>query len=170
MKTKTIILVFLCIIISAIIGLFLWALFKHCSETENISYMPEIIALTLEGEEININEQLDPRKKTAVVFFHPECEFCQEEINGIIKRYSECQNVQWVFLTLALPEEITSFLAEYPILTIPDAFLIRENWPNVSRRLNFTAPPEMLVYDKNGKLINKHKGATSIRTIVEELQ
>lgn len=170
MKNKKNILVFLCVLITAIIGLFLWALFKHCSETEKITYIPEIVALTLEGEEININEQLDSRKRTAIVFFHPECEFCQQEINGIINRYSECRNVQWVFLTLAFPEEITPFLVDYPILTIPDAYLIRENWPNVCKRLNFTAPPEMLIYDKNGKLIKNHKGATSIRTIVDELQ
>lgn len=170
MKNKVCVLLIICLIATTILGLFFWALHQHLRTTNDISCMPDINALSIDGYDIHVNEYLDPQKRTAVVFFHPECEFCQQEIDGIINKYSECHNVQWVFLTLASSDEINVFLIDYPILTIPNSYVIREDWPNICRKLNFTAPPEMLIYDKNGKLIKNHKGATSIRTIVEELQ
>ena len=160
----------LCFLAAVLVGLFIWALNNHYSKDSSIRYMPDIQAMDMDGNEIVLKNKLDPSKRTAILFFHPDCEFCQQEIKGIINRNSECRDVQWVFFTMAQPEEISSFLEEYPLNDIPDSFLIREDWPNVYKQLSLSNPPELIVYDEQGKLMVHHKGATSIKTIVEELQ
>ena len=160
----------LCFLAAVLVGLFICALNKHYSKDSSIRYMPDIQAIELDGEEMELKQNFDPSKRTAILYFHPDCEFCQQEIKGIISRNSECRDVQWVFFTMAQPEEITSFLNEYPINDIPNSFLIREDWPNVYKQLSLSNPPELIVYDENGKLMFHHKGATSIKTIVEELK
>lgn len=160
----------LCFLAAALAGLFIWALNKHYSKDSSIRYMPDIQAMELDGGEMDLKQNLDLSKRTAILYFHPDCEFCQQEIKGIINRHAECRDVQWVFYTLAQPEELRVFLKEYPVQDIPNSFVIREDWPNVYKKLSLSNPPELIVYDENGKLMLHHKGATSIKTIVEELQ
>lgn len=171
------IILVLCVISIVLGGLFSCALIRHnrqitknAIELSEIENMPELKALAINGSEINLNERLSPEKRTVILFFSPDCEFCQQEIKGIISRYSECRNVQWVFFTLAQPEDISAFSDEYHIHDIPDSYIIREEWPGLYNKLNIKAPPELFIYDEHGKLMVHHKGATSIKTIVEELQ
>lgn len=167
----------LCLFAVVIIGLFVWALIRYNNQNKlervalsGIENIPEMKALMSDGTSVNLNDKLNHQKRTAILFFSPDCEYCKQEIRGIISRYSECRNVQWVFFTLAQPEEIAAFLNEYHILNIPYSYIIREDWPSLYKKLNIKVPPELFIYDEKGKLIFHHKGATSINTIVEELK
>ncbi len=131
--------------------------------------MPEISVLTISGDSLKVNNVLDTTKRTAILFFGPDCEFCQKEIEGIIKRNGECRNVQWVFITFAQPEELEPFLKEYPIESIPNAFLLREDFPEMHIRFEST-PPDLFIYDEQGTLMKMHHGSSSIKTIVAELK
>lgn len=119
---------------------------------------------------MDVAEHLDSSKRTALFFFHPECEYCRKELEGVLTRHSECRNVQWLFLTLAQAEEVGTFQREYPLETIPDAYVLREDWPDIHRQFGVTGPPALFIYDESGKLMKRYMGATSIKTIVQELQ
>lgn len=137
---------------------------------EPFRIMPEINALTVYGDSLRVNDYLNPTKRTSILFFGPDCEFCQKEIEGIIERNGECRDVQWVFITIAQPEELEPFLNEYPIESIPGAFLLREDFPEMHIRFDVSAPPALFIYDEQGNLMKMHRGATSIRAIVAELK
>lgn len=85
-------------------------------------------------------------------------------------RHSECRDVQWLFITLAPAEEVETFLMEYPLESIPDAHVLREDWPATHKLYGINGPPALFIYDENGNLTTRHMGATSIKTIVRELQ
>lgn len=137
---------------------------------EPFRIMPEINALTVSGDSLRVNDYLDPTKRTSILFFGPDCEFCQKEIEGILERNGECRAVQWIFITIAQPEELEPFLKEYPIESIPNAFLLREDFPEMHIKFDVSAPPALFIYDEQGTLMKMHRGATSIRTIVAELK
>lgn len=149
--------------------MFFLTLEKHNTLIAGIKHIPNILLSTIDGKDFYLAE-LQSKRKTAILFFSPECEFCKKEIEGIIERNGECQNVQWVFITIAQPEELEPFLKEYPIESIPNAFLLREVFPEMHIKFDVTAPPSLFIYDEHGKLIKEHRGATSIKTIVEELK
>lgn len=161
-------------ILSLIVGTIVILLFLIVPKRERalskVRQIPVIDALTVYGDKFVSSEYLDSSKRTAIFFFHPECEYCQIELEGILTRNKECRNVQWLFLTLASEEIVESFLLDYPLETIPNSYVIREDWPDTYGQFGVKNPPALFVYNENGILINWHMGATSINTIVQELQ
>ena len=160
----------LCLLAVGMGGLLFWAASRHGSKVEVIKQLPEINAFTIYGESFDSAEYLDPSKRTALLFFHPECEYCRKEVEGIIARQREFRNVQWLFITLAPTEVVEEFLTEYPLESIPDAYVLRENWPDTYEQFGVKGPPALFIYDENGNLMKRYMGATSIKTILQDLQ
>ena len=150
--------------------LLFWAASRRGSKIEGIRQLPEIKALTIYGDSFDASDYLDQTKRTALLFFHPECEYCRKEVDGILARHREMRNVQWLFITLAPTEIVEEFLTEYPLESIPDAYVLRENWPDTYEQFGVKGPPALFIYDENENLMKRHMGATSIKTIVQDLQ
>ena len=170
MKPQNIIRIVVCIAAGIMVCLILWATKRKEQKIAPYRLMPEIRALTISGDSLKVYEALNKTKRTSILFFGPDCEFCQKEIEGILKRNGECRDVQWVFITIAQPEELKPFLNEYPIESTPNAFLLREDFPEMHIKFGVSAPPALFIYDEHGKLMKMHGGAIPIKTIVEELQ
>lgn len=170
MVLKTIAKWVLCLLAMGMAGLLFWAFSKHNSKIDEIRHLSEINALTIYGDSFASINALDPAKRTALFFFHPECEYCQKELEGILINYSACRDVQWLFITLAPTDEVEAFLVDYPLLSIPNAYVLREDWPDTYERFAVKGPPALFIYDETGKLMKRHMGAVSIKTIVQELQ
>ncbi len=160
----------LCLLALGMVALLGRAFSKHNSKLDGIRELPSIYAFTVYGDSFASNDYLDSTKRTALLFFHPECEFCQKELEGLLTNHSECRNVQWLFITLAPAEIVEKFLVEYPLESIPDSYILREDWPETYKAFGVKGPPALFIYDENGKLMKRHMGATSIKTIVQELQ
>lgn len=160
----------LCLLAVGIGSLIVWAATRRDSKEEGITQMPGIKAFTIYGDNFEAAEYLDSTKRTALLFFHPECEFCRKELEGIIARHSEFRNVQWLFITLAPTEIVEEFLVDYPLESIPDSYVLREDWPDTYKQFGVKGPPALFIYDENRKLMKRHMGATSIKIIVQELQ
>ena len=160
----------LCLLAAGMGGLLFGAASRRGSKVDGIRQLPEIKVFTIYGDSFDASEYLAPDKRTALLFFHPECEYCRKEVEGIIARQKEFRNVQWLFITLAPTEILEAFLKEYPIESIPDAYVLREDWPDIHRQFGVKGPPALFIYNENGDLIKRHMGAISIKTIVQELQ
>lgn len=170
MKIQIIIRIIVCVAAGVILCLILWAAKRAEHKIAFFRAMPEIKALTISGDSLKTNDVLDTTKRTAILFYSPDCEFCQKEIEGIIDRKEELNNIQWIFITIAQPEELNTFLKEYPIESIQDAILLREDFPEMHIRFDVSSPPALFIYDEYGNLMKMHRGATSIKTIVAELK
>lgn len=138
---------------------------KRIQKREPYRIMPEICALDVFGDSINCNSMLNPEKKTAILFFSPECNACRKEINDIVTFQSEFQDIQWVFITIAQYEELHSFVKECPISSLPDAFLLREDYPTNHLLFDVSTPPALFVYNEKGKLIAMRRGEILLRSM-----
>lgn len=170
MKQRIIARIILCLLAVVVGSILYWAISKHKSKYAGVKQLPQIQVFTICGNNFDVAEHLNSSKRIALLFFHPECEYCRKEVEGILARHSECRDVQWLFLTLAPAEEVETFLMEYPLESIPDAYVLREDWPDNHKLFGVKGPPALFIYDENGKLMVRHMGATSIKTIVKELQ
>lgn len=170
MKPQNIIRIAVIVAAMVMLCLILWAAKRKDKKDASFLLLPEIYALTALGDSLKFRDVCDTTKRTSIIFFSPDCEFCQKEIEGIINRYGDCRDVQWLFITIAQPEELVLFIKEYPIDSIPNALLLREDFPEMHMKFDVTAPPALFIYDEHGKLMKMHRGATSIRTIVAELE
>lgn len=151
-------------------GLLFSAISKHYARFAEIKQLPVITAHSVQGEVFVSTEHLDLKKRTVLLFFHPECEYCKKELDGVLSRHQECRNVQWLFLTLASSSVVEDYLMEHPLNSIPDAYVLREDWPVTYKLFDVKGPPALFIYDENGILIKRYKGATSIDSIVQDLR
>ena len=166
MKQRHIVLFAICIAAMALVILFFSALHKHNEKAEKIEHIPDTSLVTIDGEEFSLTE-MRHGQKTALLFFSPDCEFCQKEIEGIIANKDSFPNVRWVFVTLSTLEELDDFLSEYPLESIPDAKVCITDGPQLYIALDVTAPPTLFIYGSDGHLEHYSRGAVSINTILE---
>lgn len=175
MKTRrasenTFLILFLILVIAIILGGLIYGEMWRNQIEDPYRCLPNIYALNMTGDSINCNERLAPNKKTAVLFFNPECDECKDEINSILLYQKELRNVQWVFITIAQVEELEIFINDYPIHLLPYSFLLREDFPRNHLLFGVSVPPVLFIYDDKGKLINVHKGGFTLFSILDELR
>lgn len=168
MKAKYIILCVICVAAVALGFFFYKALRKHNEKLKKIERIPVFTLVTIGGEEFSLTEQKRGRR-TALLFFSPDCEYCRKEIEGIVANRDSFEKTDWVFITLAPEGDLHEFLLEYPLESIPGAKVVREEWPELYLALDVTAPPTLFIYDSDGRLDHYSRGAVSIKTILEWL-
>ena len=145
----------------------LWYMRSRVQTDRPYRTLPEIYALTMTGDSVNCNTILESGKKTAILFFNPECEACKNEMREIIKNQKYFLNVQWLFITNAQAEEVGSFIKDYPVQSSPDSYLLREDYPKCHMLFDVSAPPALFIYNEKGKLIVTDKGENSIQKIAK---
>lgn len=159
------------ILIAVIVGLLL-IVKKQFIEDEYISIrnMPKIELNRLQGGKFILSEK-DEMSRTVLFFFSPDCFFCEDEISEIISCKDEFMDVRWLFITQAiLKDDLNSFLKRFPIMSIPNAVILLEDWPKYHSMFEVSGPPAMFVYDKKGNLINSVRGAVDIDLIKKWLR
>lgn len=148
--------------------MFFLALKKHNTAIAGIKHIPEILLTTIDGDVFNLSE-LQSKRKTAILFFSTDCEYCRKEIEGIIAAKDSFSGTEWVFVTISSHDDLKSFLLEYPLDSIPGAKVCIEDFPELYIALDVTAPPSIFIYDVNGDIEYYKRGAVSIQTILEWL-
>lgn len=105
--------------------------------------------------------------KTVVVFFSPECDLCEHELNDILNNASSSNN-RWVFITHAfLKDEMGYFLKNTPIDTLRNSTILLEDSPKYHTLFQVVGPPSMFVYDNEGKLMHSAYGSVNTSTLIE---
>ena len=148
----------------------LWNMWGRVQTERPYRTIPGICALTMTGDSVNCNTILESGKKTAILFFNPECATCKNEINEIIENQKQFRNIQWVFITIAQKKELEQFVIDYPVLSIPNSYLLREDFPKYHMLFEVSSPPALFIYNERGKLIAAEKGETSIQSIAKKLK
>lgn len=167
-KRKIVVLFFVpCI---SIIILLLYKKSNESSQLELISVLPDFELISYERERYSLKTQTK-KDRTIVLFFSPDCELCEKEINDIIVNKEIFKEVRWLFITQSiLEDELDIFLNNYPIMTIPNAVILLEDWPKYHTMFEVSGPPAMFVYDREGMLIHNVRGTVSIDVIKKWLQ
>lgn len=139
-------------------------------QTEKISILPDFELTSYDGNIYSLKNQ-KKKYRTIVLFFSPDCELCEKEINDIILNKELFKEVRWLFITQSiLANEMRNFLTLYPLSEIDNSVILLENWPKYNTMYEVSGPPAMFVYDREGKLIHSARGAVSIDVIKKWLQ
>lgn len=169
MNPKHLILSAICVVAIVLTSSFFLALRRHNAKSARIERIPNITLTAFDGIEFSL-EKLKPERKTAILFFSPDCEFCKKELEGILNSSDNYYGIDWVFVTISSPEELDSFLIDYPIDTIDDSKICIVESPDLLIALDVTSPPSLFIYDSDGHLEHSKHGAVSIKTILEWLE
>lgn len=172
MRKKSILI----IVLIGVFGLLSYLSFNVISKAKEkkqiakeLEIIPEFEFLTVEQKSFT-KANLKPKTNSIFIYFNSECDFCQHEAQSISDNLDNFKNVQFIFLSTEPIETIKQFAEQYNLNNKQNIIFLYDNLDTFSNRFDANSIPYLLVYDKNQKLIKKHKGQFNANGILRVLQ
>jgi peroxiredoxin len=172
MRKKSIVL----IVISSTLSLLSYLSYNVISKVKEknkiakqIKTIPKFEFLTLEQQPFN-KANLKPNLNTIFIYFNSECEFCQHEAKSISQNLNKFKNVQFIFISFEKTEAIKKFTELYKLDNQENIVFLEDKKAMFSTLFNANSIPYILIYNKNNRLIKKHKGQLNAKGILRALQ
>lgn len=133
--------------------------------------IPRITLLTADSLPVNLGDLCAIGQPIVIFYFHPECEFCQLEINELLAQKELLDNVLPVFVTtLASPDDVAEFEKTHPISSIDNAVLLFDRKFVLSTEYGIQSPPQTMIYNGEGHLVKHFRGFVMINDLLQALQ
>lgn len=165
-KKKTLIII-IQFAAAIVICLFVWQICRHRKEISAIEILPPIILDGLYGDTLDTRDLASTGRKSVIVCFSPDCDFCGMESDEIIKYHKSLSEYNLLFITPAQTDEIFSFLAEHPLDAIPGIKILIDSECEFFKTFAVTSPPVCFIYDEQMRLIARYKGVISVDNILD---
>ncbi|RZS99147.1 TlpA family protein disulfide reductase [Aquimarina brevivitae] len=151
------------------LGYQVYAKMQYKQEVEAaLKTIPDFSFETLEGKTFTQNN-LDTDQPTVLIYFNSGCDYCQHEAQSIEQHIDAFKNVQLVFVSYETKEAIQQFSKTYKLNNYDNIILLSDTRDDFANRFDATSIPYLLIYDKDKKLIAKHKGQLRAESIIEML-
>lgn len=139
---------------------------KANETAERIKTLPFFTLGTLEGNMFN-SEDLK-RGPLLIVYFHPECEYCQYEISSLISNDIQSRGIKVLFVSNARSDSIKRFMK--PFDTNSDNLHILSDTSVVfTEMFGIHSVPVNILYDEKLRLVKIFKGEVKTETILNYL-
>lgn len=163
------------LLIVGVLGIIIFLSYKVATKiqdktkTENrLKTIPEFEFLTLNNS-IYTHKNLSQNTAAIFIYFNSECDFCQHEAQSISDSLDEFKDVQLLFISTEPIETIKKFSEQYNLHNQQNITFLYDNNSYFSSRFDATTIPYILIYDKNQKLIKKHKGQLNATGLLKAL-
>ncbi|WKL46271.1 redoxin domain-containing protein [Flavobacterium pectinovorum] len=163
------ILILLFIGILVFLGYQIRSKINHKNEVaQNIKTIPAFTYQNLNG---NIFTNEDLKKEIAIIFiyFNTECEYCDHEAQMIEENITKLKKIQLVFVSFEKPEQIKKFAQKHQLTTYDNVYFLCDNKVTFAATFDVNSLPCLVLYDKNQNLIEKIKGQTSIKILLNKM-
>lgn len=125
----------------------------------------KLIVSTTEGDTVTLTQQILTNEKILVVYFHPECEFCRAELNGL-------QRVDMPDLTVDLvsyapKDSVDELLKDMSFGNLAEINVICDTTFEWKKTIGMISIPTTL-YFKDGRLARKRGGYFKLENILYE--
>ena len=111
------------------------------------------------------------KKKTNTVFFifSPDCKYCQQETEDIIKHLKDFKNTQILMISHYPVDEVKAYYKQYKLEQYPQIVVAHDDNYFFPIFFDLKNLPSTFVYDKKGKLKKSFDGSVKVETILQEL-
>jgi len=97
---------------------------------------------------------------------NPECDFCQEEIKQIKKKYNVLENVSILLISITGKKQAANFYSDYQLSQFNDIKLLIDEDAKISFYFDIKTIPTIFIYNKSKKLLFSHRGEIKIDALV----
>jgi thiol-disulfide isomerase/thioredoxin len=140
---------------------------KKKAKVEVLQNIPAFSLKTIDGKTFS-TENLAKNRNKVLVYFSPECHFCQAEAEELSKIYTKYPKIQWVFVASEPLEEIKKFAANYHLDKVENIHWCKDDKAKLYQSFEMNSVPYFLAYDKDNKLVFRNKGAIKLEKILEK--
>ena len=139
---------------------------KANDSVERIKTLPSFALSTLEGNIFN-SDDLE-KGPLLIVYFHPECEYCQYEISSLIENDIQSRGIKVLLVSNAMPESIKRFMEPFDINS-GDFHILSDTTVVFTEMFGSHSVPVNILYDENLRLVKIFKGEVKTDAILNYL-
>lgn len=168
MKNKKTLKILAAVIPLCLIGLLVYLFYnfqKKKEKTDALKNAPAFHLTTIDGGTFT-QENLAEDQIKIILYFSPECHFCQSEAKELSTVYDQYQNIQWIWVASEPLNEIKEFARKYNLDTQSNMYWCHDEMAVLYQKLGIKTVPYILVYDKNNQLIRRNAGAIKIEKLL----
>jgi thiol-disulfide isomerase/thioredoxin len=167
-KIRLIIIVFAVSLFALLIYGIVSRISRINSIENSIQEFPYFTFNTLDGNNFNSSEiKSGP---VLVVYFHPECEHCQYEINALLDNLQKMENSEIILISYAERDSIRVFLGNRLTEMNNNVIILVDESLKFKDYFGSDMIPGTFIYDKNLKLVRHFKGEVKAEAIIKFLQ
>jgi peroxiredoxin len=135
--------------------------------TEKIQILPSFSFSKLNSQEKFTNKAIEPNKPLIITYFHPDCNFCQEQATQINKQIESFNKYQILFISNAEAYEIDSF-AIFSMLSDKENIIFLHDKDLIFEKIfGKTVLPTSFIYNKQHVLVKQFKGEARIEELLK---
>ncbi|GHT21761.1 hypothetical protein AGMMS4957_10990 [Bacteroidia bacterium] len=135
---------------------------------ENIQTLKPFCALNIvSGTEFCTNSL--PNKPVIVMFMHPECDFCQEEIKQLKENPEQLEDVYILLITSASIKHAQQFYEDNKLSQLTNLQFLSDENMKLSDYFDANAIPSIFVYNDKWKLVYKCVGEIKVAALLKYL-
>ena len=169
MKNKRLLRIFAVIIPVVLIGILVYLFLGFQKKKKNVEALKSISAFSVKDIIRNSVTQNDiPEGNKVLVYFNPECEYCQMEMEELSKINEKHKDVNWIMFTDKPLEEIKSFAQKYNLDKAENIRWCNDPKSEVYLKFAMTGIPYFLGYNSENKLVHRSTGATKIEKVLAD--
>jgi peroxiredoxin len=136
---------------------------------EVLETLPDFSFQTLDGVEFT-NNSLIRNQYSVLIYFNSECNFCQHEAQSISDNLEKFKDVEFLFVSTESSGTIQQFSQQYNLDNKKTITFLHDYLDTFSSRFDATSIPYLLIYNKEGQLIKRHKGQLNAGGILKAIQ
>lgn len=136
---------------------------------ENIREIPAFELETLDGKPFS-NTHLDAQKATVFIFFNSECDYCQHEAQDIQSHLKDFRETQILFVSVENKKHIRNFSEAYKLSSRDFIHFVHDPGGSFASTFDAHSIPFIVIYNRQGKLVEKIKGQTKAEVILKKLE
>ncbi|MDO4783044.1 MAG: TlpA family protein disulfide reductase [Capnocytophaga felis] len=172
MKKKSIIKRTISLLVICFLGFMSYKMYQKMSHkkqvAQQIAILPAFSFTDLEGNTFT-NSDLKENVATIFVYFNSECDYCLHEAQSIRENLLQFDGTQFVFVSFEPVENIKKFAQEQQFLGVENITFVQDASFVFAQKFDANSIPYLLIYNKDKKLIYKHKGQIKAETIFRVL-
>lgn len=141
--------------------------FLGCKSYSSGLKMAEFSFIDLDDKPFT-QQDLRQEKPTAMLFFNPTCEHCQDEADSLTRRAADLRGVNIVWVAVAGKSEMKTFDSTYH-LTFNEMKIVRDTAKKAGKLFGVKDVPSILLFDAQRNLVAKYAGTLNASKILSEL-
>ncbi|MDR0232382.1 MAG: redoxin domain-containing protein [Dysgonamonadaceae bacterium] len=135
---------------------------------ENIQKFHDFCIFTVGGNH-ELCTKLLPTQPIIILFIHPECDSCHEEVKQLKEYQTEFQNISILLVTSASLQQAIDFYSNQNLSLFDNIKLCLDEDFKISDHFGINTIPSVFLYNQDKELIFKHKGEIKIETLISYL-
>lgn len=146
--------------------------FLHAQDSlaryDNSQLMPPFQFYSLDGKKFT-EQNLPTGKFVALIFFNPDCDFCEDETDSIKAHIRQLQNVEFVMISYRDSSKLSKFVGDYDLLRYQNIHVVWDKDHSYSQLYTFHYTPSVHLFSPRHLLLTFIDGMMTIPTLIKNI-